>query len=133
MQNLLNAVLRQPDAAFEHLRSYGALAQLEFTLLMQAWRRRALLLALALLCAGLSAGFLGLLLMAWALVPSLTSAPLSAMQWLALAAPAVLTTLTALACWVAWRCSPAPDPMQHLARQWQLDAGWLLPPKEDTP
>lgn len=133
MQNLLNAVLRQPDAALDHLRSYGELAQVELSLLMQAWRRRALLLAGALLCAGLSAGFLGLMLMAWALVPSLASAPLSATQWLALSAPAALTSLAALACLLAWWRHPVPQPMHHLARQWQLDAGWLLPQREDAP
>lgn len=133
MQNLLNAVLRQPEAALDHLRSYGELAHVELMLLMQAWRRRALLLAGALLCAGLSVGFLGLMLMAWALVPALTSTPLSATQWVALGTPAALTTLGGLACLLArWR-SPLPEPMQHLTRQWQLDAGWLMPAREDTP
>lgn len=133
MQNLLNAVLRHPEAALDHLRSYGELAHVELMLMMQAWRRRALLLAGALLCAGLSVGFLGLMLMAWALVPALTSTPLSATQWLALGTPAALTTLAGLACLLARWCSPVPEPMRHLIRQWQLDAGWLMPAREDTP
>lgn len=131
MHHLLNAVLRQPDAALNHLRSYGLLAHTELTLLLQAWQRRTLLVAGALVCAGLSTGFLGLMLMAWALVPL----PLSAGQWLALSTPAALAALGALACLIAWQRSPLPDPLLHLSRQWQLDASWLLPApeREDAP
>lgn len=133
MQNLLNAVLRQPEAALDHLRSYGELAHVELSLWMQAWRRRAMLWVAALLFAGLGLGFLGLMLMAWALLPSLTATSLSATQWLALSAPAAFTMLASLACLVAgWRL-PLPEPMHHLSRQWQLDAGWLLRPPQNTP
>jgi hypothetical protein len=133
MQTLLNAVLRQPEAALDHLRSYGELAHVEFKLWMQAWRRRALLWVAALLFATLGIGFLGLMLMAWALLPSLTATSLSATQWLALSAPAAFTMLASLACLVAGWCHPLPEPMHHLTRQWQLDAGWLLRPPESTP
>jgi len=123
MPHLLHTVLRHPDAALQHLRAYGQLAQAELSLLAQAWQRRTLLAAGALLCAGLSVGFLGLLVMAWALVP----APLTGAQWLALSAPAAFTALAGIACLVGWQHSPLPDPMQELARQWALDASWLLP------
>lgn len=129
MPHLLNAVLQHPAAALRHLRAYGQLAQIELTLFAQAWQRRALLAAGALLCAGLSIGFLGLLVMAWALAPS----PLSGTQWLAVCAPAAFTTLAGIACLVAWQCSPLPDPIKHLAQQWQIDATWLLPDQEDAP
>lgn len=133
MQNLLNAVLRQPEAALDHLRSYGELAHVELSLWMQAWRRRAMLWVAALLFAGLGIGFLGLLLMAWALLPSLNTTSVSTAQWVALCAPSVVTSLASLACAVAgWR-HPLPEPMHHLTRQWQLDAGWLLRPRESEP
>lgn len=130
MQNLFNAVLREPEAALEHLRSYGQLAGVELVMLMRAWQRRTLLVAGALVLAGLSTGFMGMVLMAWALVPT-TSAPLSESQWLLLCTPAALSALGCLACLVTLRRHPLPDPFMHLARQWQLDAQWLLPPSQD--
>ncbi len=132
MQNLLNAVLREPEAALDHLRSYGQLAGVEMAMWMRAWQRRTLLVAGALVLAGLCTGFLGLVLMACALVPS-TAAPLSQAQWLLLCTPAAISALGCIACLVALRCHPLPDPFQHLARQWQLDAEWLLAPRQDPP
>lgn len=132
MQNLINAVLREPEAALDHLRAYGQLARVELVLLMRAWQRRTLLIAGALVLAGLCTGFLGLVLMAWALVPSIAS-PLSQAQWLLLCTPAGASALGCIACLVALRRNPLPDPLQHLTRQWQLDAGWLLPPRQDHP
>lgn len=132
MQNLLNAVLREPEAALDHLRSYGQLARVEMVLLVRTWQRRTLLAAGALVLAGLGTGFLGLLLMAWALVPA-TMAPLSHAQWLLLCTPAAASALGSLACLVALRRHPLPDPLEQLSRQWQLDAGWLLPSRQDQP
>lgn len=129
MQTMLNAVLRHPGAALQHLRAYGRLAHIELTLVLQAWQRRTLLIAGALVCVGVCAGFLGMVLMAWALVPS----PLSAHQWLALLTPAGLAALLGGACLIAWHRTPMPDPLEHLSRQWQLDAGWLLPEQDEAP
>ena len=61
MQHLLNAVLRHPDAALNHLRSYGQLASAELSLATQVWQRRLLLTAGALVSGGLAVGFIGLL------------------------------------------------------------------------
>lgn len=132
MQNLINAVVREPEAALEHLRAYGQLARVELVLLARAWQRRTLLSAGALVLAGLCAGFLGLVLMAWALMPSSLPA-LSQAQWLLLCTPAAACGLGSLACLFALRRTPLPDPLMHLCRQWQLDAGWLLPPRQDPP
>lgn len=132
MQHLLHAVLREPEAALDHLRAYGRLARVELALLLRAWQRRTLMAAGALVLAGLGAGFSGLVLMAWALVPA-TLAPLSQAQWLLLCTPAAASWLGSLACLVALRRHPLPDPLEQLARQWQLDAGWLLPVRQDPP
>lgn len=132
MQTLINAVLREPEAALDHLRSYGHLARVEMSMWMQAWQRRTLLAAAALVLGGLCAGFLGLVLMAWALLPAATTVPLSAAQWWLLCTPAGVCAIACIACLVAlWR-TPLPDPLQQLSRQWQLDAGWLLPPRGDS-
>lgn len=131
MQTLLNAVLREPEAALDHLRSYGQLARVELVLLAQAWQRRTLLAAGALVLAGLCAGFLGMVLMAWALVPA--TSPLSQAQWLLLCSPAALSALGSIACLLVLRHHPLPDPLQQLSRQWQLDAEWLLPARQDPP
>lgn len=133
MQHLLNAIVRHPDAALNHLRSYGQLASAELDLAMQVWQKRLLLTAGALVCGGLAAGFIGLLLMAWALVPGTLGPLLGPLQWLALTAPAALSAATCLACLLALRATPAPVPLQHLRRQWQLDASWLLPPAPEHP
>ena len=132
MQTLLNAVLQEPEAALDHLRAYAQLARVELALTAQAWRRRTLLIATGLVLAGLCTGFLGFVLMAWALLPP-SWPPLSALQWALLVTPAAACGLGALACLVALGLTPEPDPWSQLARQWQLDAGWLLPPRQDTP
>lgn len=132
MQHLINAVLRHPDAALNHLRSYGQLANAELNLATQVWQKRLLLTAGALVSGGLAVGFIGLLSMAWALVPGTLGAPLSPLQWLALCAPAVLSAAACLTCLLALRGTPAPTPLQHLTRQWQLDASWLLPTSTDN-
>lgn len=129
MQNLLNVVLRHPDAALDHLRAYGHLAGVELSEWLQAWQRRTLLTAMALVLAALCAGFLGLAVMAGALV----STPLSVAQWLAVGAPAALSALGSLGCLVALRCQPLPPPLEQLSRQWQVDAEWLLPPQQQAP
>lgn len=132
MQNLINAALREPEAALDHLRSYGQLARIEVLTLLQAWRRRTLLTAGALILAGLSFGFLGLLAMACALLPA-GSLELSQVQWALLCAPAALSAAGALACLLAMRRTHLPDPLEQLGRQWQLDAAWLSAPRQDGP
>lgn len=132
MQTLLNAVFQEPEAALDHLFAHAKLARVELALAAQAWRRRALLMATALVLGGLCAGFLGFVLMAWALLPP-GWPPLSALQWALLVSPAALCGLGAFACLVAFVRTPEPDPWGQLARQWQLDAGWLLPPRQDIP
>lgn len=127
MPHLLNAVLRHPDAALSHLRAYGQLASAELTLATQVWQKRLLLSAGALVSGGLAIGFMGLLLMAWALVPGALGPLWSPLQWVLLSAPAALSGATCLACVLALHATPAPAPLQHLQRQWQLDATWLLP------
>lgn len=128
MQTLFNAVLREPEAALNHLRAYGHLAHVEMNAWMQACRRRTLLAAAALVLAGLCAGFVGLGVMAWALLPA-TALPLTSGQWVLLCAPATSCALAGIACLVALRQTPVPDPLQHLSRQWQLDASWLTQPQ----
>ena len=91
-----------------------------------------MLIATGLVLAGLCTGFLGFVLMASALLPP-NSLPLSALQWALLVTPATACGLGAIACLVGLGRTPEPDPWGQLARQWQLDAGWLLPPRQDTP
>lgn len=133
MSHLLNAVLRHPDAALNHLRAYGQLASAELSLAMQGWQKRLLLSVGALLSGGLAIGFLGLLLMAWVLVPGTLGPLWSPQQWLLLSAPAALSAAACLACWLTLRAVPPPAPLEHLQRQWQLDASWLLPSQTEQP
>lgn len=133
MPPLLNAALRHPEAALNHLRAYGQLASAELTLALQGWQRRLLLSVGAFVSGGLAIGFLGLLLMAWALVPDALGQPWSPHQWLMLSAPAALSVASCLACVIALRAVPPTAPLQHLQRQWQLDASWLLANQTDQP
>lgn len=128
MDTLLNAVLHHPGAAMDHLRAYGQLASAEMTVAMRAWQRRALCVAGAIACGALTFGFLGIALMAWALWPT----ALSVTQWLAVGAPATISALACITCLALLHRLPAPTPLRHLSRQWQLDVGWLLPTREDT-
>lgn len=136
MPTLLSATLRHPDAALNHLRAYGQLASAELTLAAQVWQRRLLLSVGALVSGGLAIGFIGLLLMAWALVPGALGPLWSPLQWVLLSAPAALSVASCLACVLALRATPSPAPLRHLQRQWQLDATWLMPSQaepQETP
>lgn len=136
MPTLLSATLRHPDAALNHLRAYGQLASAELTLAAQIWQRRLLLSVGAIVSGGLAIGFLGLLLMAWALVHGALGPVWSPLQWVLLSTPAALSGATCLACVLALRATPSPAPLRHLQRQWQLDATWLMPSQaepQETP
>lgn len=129
MQNLFNALLHHPGAAMDHLRAYGQLASAEMNQAMRTWQRRALLTAGALVCAALAFGFAGMTLMAWALMPT----AITTTQWMIIASPSALSGIASVVCIVLLRGTARPAPLKHLARQWQLDVGWLLPSREEAP
>lgn len=99
-----------------HLRAYGELAAIEGRLEWAAWRRRAVLLGIALVAACAAAAFAGVALMLWAVVPaSQGPAP-----WLLWAVP-LLPALVALTCLQAARAAPLRAPFAGTRRQLAAD------------
>jgi hypothetical protein len=123
MNDLLRVLWQRPEAAFNHLRSYGELASVETDLLWQAWRRRTalLLVAAALGCVALL--FTGMVVMAAAL----TGATWTPHQWMGGCAPAALCAMGAAACLAARSRSAMPEAWPALKAQWQLDTQTLNP------
>lgn len=97
MHPLVHLITTRPQLLAEHAEAYAALASQEFPRIGAAWKRRALLDALALCGATLSAGLAGVAMMLWASLPTIPQQaswalvgmpllPLAAAAWCAVAA-----------------------------------------------
>ncbi len=129
MNDLLRAIWQKPDAAFNHLRSYGQLASVETDMLWQAWQKRALLLLGAVAFGSLTLMFSGMVVMAWAL----TETVWTTRQWLGLCAPASLSAIGTILCLLARSQHAMPQAWASLKAQWQLDTQQLNTPAQANP
>lgn len=95
---LLHLVATQPQLLAEHAEAYAEMVAAQVGAVSVAWKRRAVLNAVALCCLGVAAVLAGVALMLWAVIPP---ADIHA-PWALLAGP-LLPALVAAACLVAAR------------------------------
>jgi hypothetical protein len=116
LQALLHLAATQPRWLAGHVEAYADLVTAEAGSIAADWRRRVLLGAIALCCAGVGAVLAGVALMLWAVVPdSQIGAP-----WALFAAPS-LPLLVALACAIGARSGERESAMTCLRQQVQAD------------
>jgi len=120
MHPLLKLIATRPQLLAEHAQAYAELAAIELPRAASAWKRQALLHALALL--GLLASLLlaGVALMLWATLPSLSMpAP-----WLLIAVP-LMPGAGAMACLIALQARSERNGLAGLQHQVSADLGML--------
>ena len=120
MHPLLQLLAVQPHLLAEHAEAYAALVAVEVPRISAAWKRTALLAALAmcgLTVAMLLAGVAGML---WAVLPW---APMRA-PWALIAVPA-LPLVAALACGIAARARGGSEAFSQLQQQVRADVALL--------
>lgn len=120
MHPLLNLIATRPQLLAEHAQAYAELVAAELPHSASAWKRQALLNALALL--GLLAALLlaGVALMLWA---ALTPLPASA-PWLLVAVP-LLPAVGAIGCLIAARARVERNVLAELQQQFSADLAML--------
>ena len=101
MHPLLHLIATQPQLLADHAEAYGDMVAAEASAVAAAWKRRAMLNAVALCCLGVCAVLTGVALMLWAV----TAAASIHSGWALIAAPLV-PGVAALVCLMAAR-SPA--------------------------
>ncbi len=78
MHALLHLIASRPQLLADHAQAYGTLLTTEFANWSNVWRRRALLLAIALFCCLVACILTGVALLLWALMPlAAAQAPVS--------------------------------------------------------
>lgn len=116
----LKLVTGQPQLLAEHAEAYAELLQAEAVALSNAWRRQALLAALAVGHAAVAAVLAGVAVLLWATTPPAQwQAP-----WLMLVVP-LLPLAVALACALLARQRAAAAPFGSLRQQLRADWGLL--------
>ena len=116
---LLRLVATQPQLLLDHAEAYANLLSEEIGHLSGAWKRRALLHALALCSVVVATVLAGVALMLWAIVPfAEMQAP-----WALVAAP-LLPIAVAIGCLAAAR-QPSNQAFDQLRKQLKADMGML--------
>lgn len=113
---LLTLLASQPQLLLDHAQAYAALTREEFGLAYTSWRRKSLLLAVALACLGVTAVLGGCAFMLWAVHPALESRG----QWVLLITPLVPFG-AALVCWFMAASQVSVDPFANLKLQVNAD------------
>ena len=116
MHQLLHLITTRPQLLAAHAEAYAALASEEFPRIGAAWKRRALLDALALCSMGVAAALAGVALMLWASLPAV---PAQA-TWVLIGVP-LLPLVVAAWCAVAARSGSGLDALANLREQVQAD------------
>ena len=120
MHPLFSLLATRPQLLVDHAQAYAGLFQEEFNQSFDAWRRWALLQAVALCCLGVAAVLGGVSVMLWAVTPLL----LVRTQWILWVTP-LLPLSVAIACsWMASRQNPT-DAFGKLGRQLGADMAML--------
>jgi hypothetical protein len=94
---LLHLIATQPQLLAEHAEAYAEMVAAEIGSVSTAWKRRALLNAVALCCLGVAAVLAGVALMLWAVIPP---ADIQA-PWALVAAPLAPIAAAAACLWAA--------------------------------
>ena len=118
--SLLALLARQPQLLMDHAQAYAGLINVEFVLAYASWRRRSLLLVVALICLATAAVLGGCALMLWAITPGLDIFG----QRVLLFTPLV-SFVGALACWGMAVSQVAVDPFANLKMQVNADVALL--------
>lgn len=117
MHPLLHLIVREPGLLADHAGAYAELLGEEIGFASSQWKRRALLTAVALCCAGVGAVLVGVALMLWAVIPPENmNAP-----WALVLAPLVPLGLAA-GCWLAAQSKAGPRAFEQVRRQLREDA-----------
>ena len=116
MHPLLNLIATQPQLLAHHAEAYAELVVSEIGKASAAWKRRAMLNAVALCCLGVAAVLAGVALMLWAAIPA---AQIQA-PWTFIVAP-LLPAAVAVWCLVTARWLGDGGAFDNLRRQMQAD------------
>ncbi len=120
MHPLLQLIATKPQLLFDHAEAYGELVTSEAKYISALWKRRALLMAIALCSLGVGAVLAGVALMLWAVIPaSQIQAP-----WALLVAPLLPLTLAA-ACIVYARSHAETNAFSTIREQVNADLTML--------
>jgi cytochrome bd-type quinol oxidase subunit 2 len=120
MHPLLALIANRPQLLVDHARAYAALVDEEFDSAFASWRRRAILLVVALFCTLVAAVLAGVAVMLWTVNPGLQT-PAS---WVLLATPLV-PLLAAVICLMLARQPTQSDAFANLGRQISADIAML--------
>ena len=116
MHPLLRLIATQPHLLADHAEAYAELLEAEVGQLSSAWKRRAVLNAVALCSLGVSAVLAGVALMLWAVIPGTSiQAP-----WALVAAPLLPFGVAAL-CLLAARPQVSGGGFDKLRQQLKAD------------
>ena len=113
---LLHLVATQPQLLADHAEAYADMVAAEVGAASAAWKRQALLNAVALCCLGVAAVLAGVALMLWAVIPA---ADIQA-PWALIAAP-LLPIAVALGCLWAARARTGGSAFDKLRQQLKAD------------
>ena len=117
---ILSLAATQPQLLVDHAEAYRALATTELTRATQAWARRLVYGALAVMGLGISLTLAGVACMLWAMqVPQMAVPP-----WPLWAAP-LLPLLMSAVCLLLVRGSSDDEGLAQLGRQWHADLAML--------
>lgn len=120
MHPLLHLIATQPQLLADHAEAYAELVAAEIGNVSAAWKRRAMLNAVALCCLVVAAVLAGVALMLWAVIPA---APMQAL-WVLIAVP--LTPIAvAVGCLLAARPQDDGNPFDNVRRQVKADMAML--------
>ena len=117
---LFHLIATRPHLLADHAEAYGELAGEELARLGAQWRRRLLLVVVALCCLGVAATRAGVAVMLWAVVPS----PGPHTPWALLATPLAPLPLAAL-CLFSARSAARQGPFESLREQLVADLAML--------
>ena len=120
MHPLFSLLATRPQLLVDHAQAYAGLFHEEFSQSLNAWRRWALLQAVALCSLGVAAVLGGVAVMLWAVTPVL----LVQAQWILWATPLMPLTVAIVCTWMASRQSPT-DAFEKLGRQLSADMTML--------
>ena len=113
---LLHLLATRPQLLADHAEAYAGLLNAELGSATSAWKRRALLSAVALCCGGVAAVLAGVALMLWAVIPATQIQA----AWALLVAPLVPAAV-ALVCLLAVRSDARSGAFDQVRRQIKAD------------
>lgn len=120
MHPLFSLLATRPQLLVDHAQAYAGLFHEEFSQSLDAWRRWALLQAVALCCLGVAAVLGGVAVMLWAVTPVIVAQT----QWILWATPLLPLSVAMLCTWMASRQNPT-DAFGQLGRQLGADIAML--------